>query len=90
MAQPVGATASTSTYAQFCNNVQALFERPVNPVRAEYEFCLQRQGASESVNDYLTALRILYIDCDTLGLGAQDTKRLEEHNLAMQLAIVTL
>ena len=59
----------------------------INPVRAEYEFRSRRQGASESVNDYLTTLRTLYIDCDTLGLGAQDAKRLEEHNIAMQLAI---
>ena len=63
MANPAAATAETATYAQFKESVMALFERPVNPVRAEYEFRCRRQGATESVNDYLTALRTLYADC---------------------------
>ena len=34
MANPAAATAETATYAQFKESVMALFERPVNPVRA--------------------------------------------------------
>ena len=49
MANPVGATAATATHAQFCRDVQSLFERPVNPVRAEYDFRSRCQGACESV-----------------------------------------
>ncbi len=87
MANLVGATAATATHTEFCRDVQALFERPVNPVRAEYDFRSRRQGACESVSDYLTALRTLLLDCDTLDLASADAKELEDHNLAMQLAI---
>jgi len=87
MAHPVAATASTATFAQFSTDVQALFERPTNPVRAEYEFRSRRQGATESVTDYLTALRTLHIDCDNPGHVGSTSKAIEDHNLAMQLAI---
>ena len=87
MAHPVAATASTAPFDDFSREVESLFERPVNPVRAEYEFRNRRQSPTESVSDFLTALRTLYVDCDSLGDDGKASKRIEDHNLAMQLAI---
>ena len=87
MANPVGTTTATATYTEFCRDVQVLFECPVNPVRAEYDFHSRHQGACESISDYLTTLRTLLLDCDTLDLESADAKELEDHKLAMQLAI---
>ena len=80
MAHPVAATASTATYNDFSKKVSALFERPVNPVRAEFEFRSRKQGSNEPVGEYLTALRTLYSECKR---PAEE----EAHNLAMQLAL---
>lgn len=87
MAHPVAATADTATFTDFSAAVSCLFERPVNPVRAEYEFRSRRQGPTESAADFLTALRTLYVDCATLCSNGAEAKKLEDHNLAMQLAI---
>ena len=48
-------------------------------VRAEYDFRNRKQGATETVTNYLTALRTLHIDCER--------PEQESHNLAMQLAL---
>ena len=50
-----------------------------NPVRAEYEFRSRKQGPNETVSEYLTALRTLYIDCERPDQ--------ESHNLTMQLPL---
>ena len=86
MANPAAATAKTATYAQFKESV--LFERPVNPVRAECEFRCRKQGATGSVNDYLTALCTLYADChNTATTDPTISNNIEQCDLAMQLAI---
>ena len=90
MAHPVAATASTATFATFREAVRRLFERPVNPVRADFDFRSRRQGAHESVSDYLTALRTLYSSCTPVafeGAPAGMASAIEEHSIAMQLAI---
>ena len=79
MAHPVATRASTTTYEDFATEVGQLFERPINPVRAEYEFRSRKQGPNETVSEYLTALRMPYIDCEHPDQ--------ESHNLAMQLAL---
>ena len=79
MAHPVATQASAMTYDAFSQAVGLLFERPTNPVRAEFEFRSRKQGASETVAEYLTALRTLHVDCNR---QAEET-----HNLAMQLAL---
>ena len=90
MAHPVTATVGTATYATFKAAVQRLFERPVNPVRPDFDFRSRRQGTHESVSDFLTALRTLYADCTPVIItdapeGAATA--IEEHSIAMQLAI---
>ena len=90
MAHPVAATASMATFAIFREAVRRLFERPVNPVRADFDFRSRRQGAHESVSDYLTALRTLYSSCPPVafeGAPAGMASAIEEHSIAMQLAI---
>ena len=79
MAHPVATRASTTTYEDFAAEVGQLFERPINPIRAEYEFRSRKQGPNETVSEYLTASRTLYIDCERPDQ--------ESHNLAMQLAL---
>ena len=61
MAHLVEGTAATATYNDFKASVQALFERPVDPVGAEFEFRSRKQGAAESLADCLTALRTLAV-----------------------------
>ena len=90
MAHPVAATATTADYNTFLNDVRQLFERPINPVRAEFDFRSRQQGACESVSDFLTALRTLYADCTPVTVPdapAGVATAIEEHNIAMQLAI---
>ena len=60
---------------------------PDSVERAEYDFCSRRQGVCESVSDSLTMLCTLLIDCDTLNLNTTNAKMLDDHNLAVQLAI---
>ncbi len=89
MAHPVATTAESATFDKFSAGVGNLFQRPVNLVRAEFDFRNRRQGPTESVADFLTALRTLYADCDTSSIssdGAVRTK-IQDHDLAMQLAI---
>ena len=80
MANSVAPAASTDTYDDFAEKVKALFERPANPVRAEFEFRSRKQGATETVSEYMTALRTLYSECT-------HTANNDNHDLAMQLAI---
>ena len=87
MTHPVASKATTTTYEEFCKEVKTLFERPTNPVRAEFEFRSRRQAATESVADFMTALRTLYVETDHPGKDGTDAKAIEDHNLAMQLAI---
>ena len=61
MAHPVATKAPTMTYADFTTEVQKLFERPPNPVRAEYDFRNRKQAAGETVSEFLTALRTLFV-----------------------------
>ena len=56
-----------------------LFEQPTNPIRAEYEFHSRKQGATETVTEYLMAPGTLHIDCERPDQ--------ELHNLVMQLAL---
>ena len=79
MAHPIATQASTLDYDTFAKEVGGLFERPNNPVRAEYDFRSRKQGATEMVTDYLTALRTLHIDCER--------PEQESHDLTMQLAL---
>ena len=79
MAHPIATQASTLDYDTFAKEVGGLFERPNNTVRADYDFRSRKQGATETVTDYITALRTLHIDCER--------PEQESHNLAMQLAL---
>ena len=66
----------------------ALFKWPVNPVRAEYEFRCRRQGATESVNNSLTALHTFYADShNTATTDPMISNNIEQCDLAMQLVI---
>ena len=88
MAHPVGGTAATATYNDFKASVQALFERPVDPVRAEFEFRSRKQGATESVANYLTALRTLHAEREQVAeLNGDVATIVGDRDLAMQLAI---
>ena len=87
MAHPMAKTAEKQTFKDFSDKVATLFERPVNAVRAEFEFRSRRQSAGESAAEFLTALRTLISDCDTLSSDADEARKIQEHNLAMQLAI---
>ncbi len=89
MAHPVAAMATTADYTTFKDEVRQLFEHPINPVRTDFEFRSQRQGACKSVGDFLTALRTLYADCTPAMVGAPAgaATAIEEHSIAMQLAI---
>ena len=88
MAHPAGGTAATATYTEFKASVQALFERPVDPVRAEFEFRCRKQGATESVCDYLTALRTLHAEREHVAeLTGDVATKVGNRDLAMQLAI---
>ncbi len=80
-AHPVSARWDTIDYAEFKAELKTLFERPTNPVRAEFDFRQRMQGANESVTDYHTALRSLVADCE---INNNDH---ENRNLAMQLVI---
>ena len=79
LAHPVATQAATLSYDAFSQAVGQLFERSTNPVRAEFEFRSRKQGACETIAEYLTALHTLHTDCNR-----QDE---EQHNLAMQLAL---
>ena len=71
MAHPVATRVSTTTYEDFAAEVGQLFERPINPIQAEYGFCSHKQGPNEMVSEYLTALCTLYIDCEHLDQESQ-------------------
>ena len=89
MAHPVAATATTADYATFKDEVRQLFEHPINLVRADFEFRSRKQRACESVGDFLTTLCTLYADCTPAmaGTPAGTVTAIEEHSIAMQLAI---
>ena len=90
MAHPVVATASMAMFATFWEAVRRLFECPINPVCADFDFRSRRQGAHKSVSDYLTVLHTLYSSCTLVALEnapAGAASAIEEHSIAMQLAI---
>ena len=39
------------------------FHEPVSPIRARFDFQLRKQGSSETVAEYVTALQQLVVDC---------------------------
>lgn len=76
-AHPIADKISTAPHAEFKAAVAGLFQQPVNPFRAYYDLEQRKQGAMESTQDFLTALRSLMGDCDFGGR--------EEHHLAIRL-----
>jgi hypothetical protein len=80
-AHPVSSKWDDIPYDEFKKELKALFEHPTNPVRAEFEMRKRVQGACESTNDYVTALRTLVADCEI------NNNEHERRHLAMQLVI---
>ena len=69
---------SSSTHEDFKKAVKELFDTPVNPFKAYYDFENRNQHSHETTQEYLTALRSLMSDCDFAGR--------ENHHLAIRLA----
>ena len=68
----------TATHEHFQQAVKELFDTPVNPFKAYYDFESRNQLPSETTQEYLTALRSLMADCSFAGR--------ENHHLAVRLA----
>ena len=51
------------SFQHFVEAARAVFHKPVNPVRAHFDFMQRTQGSAESLDDYLAALNILLQEC---------------------------
>ena len=77
-AHPQAGTFATATYVDYAAAAKSVFGRPVNAIRAHFDFNMRKQAQHESIQDYLLALRALMADCDFHGQ--------ENYSLAIQLA----
>ena len=77
-AHPLAAAAETTTFVDYLAAAKEVFGRPVNAIRAHYEFNTRKQGPHETVKEYVLALRTLMTDCDFHGQG--------DYHLSIQLA----
>ena len=66
-----------STFA-FAAAAKSIFGRPINAIRAHFDFNMRKQDQHESIQDYILALRALMTDCTFHGQ--------ENYHLAIQLA----
>ncbi len=78
-ANPAFAQMATETWGNFRKAVIRQFAAPTNPVKAQYEFLNQRQESSETIDEFITALRTMASDCE-FGGG-------ENERLSMQLIV---
>ncbi len=78
-ANPVFTRMSTETWGNFRQAVIRQFAPPTNPVKSQYEFMNRRQEPSETIDEFITALRMMAADCE-FGDG-------ESERLAMQLIV---
>ena len=76
-AHPIADKMATSTHDAFRSAVVTIFQRPVNPFKAYFDFEQRRQTPTETTSEYITALRSLMSDCDFGGR--------ENHHLAIRL-----
>ena len=74
---PMSNNMSTASHQDFKTSIKEIFDRPVNPFKAYYDFECRNQHSHETTQEYLTALRSLMADCD---FGAR-----ENHHLAVRL-----
>ena len=75
---PVCDNIATVTHETFVAAAKELFDAPVNPFKAYYDFESRNQLPQETTQEYLTSLRSLMADCDFGGR--------ENHHLAVRLA----
>ena len=75
---PVCDKIATVTHETFIAAAKELFDAPVNPFKAYYDFESRNQLPQETTQEYLTSLRSLMADCDFGGR--------ENHHLAVRLA----
>lgn len=63
-ANPIFQTISTTTWGNFRQAVVNQFQTPTSIVKAQYEFQNRRQEPSETVEEFITVIRQMAVDCD--------------------------
>ena len=77
-AHPDADKFNTLPYSAYCAAAKSVFGRPINAIRAHYDFNMRKQGATETIQEYILALRSLMADCNFHGKS--------DYFLATQLA----
>ena len=63
-AQPTASAIATTPHVVFKQAAMDIFQTPVNPFRAYFDFEQRNQASSESTQEFITALRSLMADCE--------------------------